>query len=172
MIGKLQGRLSDEQRAEVARVTEGVSVVDPGSIVDAARNPESPLHPLFDWDDSSAAHQHRLEQARAILMRYRVIVRRGNDRAKLVKVVPGFVSVGSGYRPTSEVMGSRETAAEQIRYEWGRIDSLLARLALICSSNPDMASLERWCETTRSAGARAVSSACDDRGDAWRRAEG
>lgn len=35
-------------------------------IVGAAKRPRSPLHGFFDWDDTSAAHQFRLEQARSL----------------------------------------------------------------------------------------------------------
>ncbi len=38
----------------------------PALIVKDARNPKSPLHNEFEWDDSKAAQQYRLEQARYI----------------------------------------------------------------------------------------------------------
>lgn len=36
-------------------------------ILDAARNPASPLHPKFTWDDEAAAEQYRLQEARGIV---------------------------------------------------------------------------------------------------------
>lgn len=41
-------------------------------IIDDARNSNSPLHDLFDWNDSNAAHQYRLYQASRVI---RVFVR-------------------------------------------------------------------------------------------------
>lgn len=38
----------------------------PESIVDAARNPKSVAHPLFEWNDSRAAQEFRLVQARSL----------------------------------------------------------------------------------------------------------
>jgi hypothetical protein len=37
------------------------------SVVDDARDPSSPLHARFDWDDTVAAFQWRLEQARCVI---------------------------------------------------------------------------------------------------------
>ena len=41
-------------------------------LVDEARNPEHPCHPEFEWDDTVAAHAHRLSQAGALTARFRV----------------------------------------------------------------------------------------------------
>ena len=45
----------------------------PAEVIDAARDPDSPGHRVFEWDDDKAAHQHRLEQARQLLAR-RVVI--------------------------------------------------------------------------------------------------
>ncbi|MCM0751538.1 hypothetical protein DEA98_10040 [Brucella pseudogrignonensis] len=39
----------------------------PDDVVADARNPNSPLHSFFEWDDSAAAHEHRLRQARQLI---------------------------------------------------------------------------------------------------------
>ena len=39
----------------------------PEAVVEAARCPDSPLHGGFEWDDSVAAAQYRLDQARYLL---------------------------------------------------------------------------------------------------------
>ena len=43
--------------------------VTPEIVVEAARDPASPLHSAFTWDDAQAAHEHRLAQARVLLRR-------------------------------------------------------------------------------------------------------
>ena len=40
--------------------------ITPEMVVDAARDPNSPLHSAFTWDDAQAAHEHRLAQARVL----------------------------------------------------------------------------------------------------------
>lgn len=39
----------------------------PGDVVVDAENESSPLHNCFEWDDTEAARQHRLEQARYVI---------------------------------------------------------------------------------------------------------
>ena len=42
------------------------------AVVDKAANPELKMHACFEWDDTEAARQHRLEQARYLLRSYTV----------------------------------------------------------------------------------------------------
>ena len=46
----------------------------PASVLDEARDEASPLHTHFEWDDSEAAEQYRLVQARGLIRRYKVTV--------------------------------------------------------------------------------------------------
>lgn len=39
----------------------------PDRVVADARDPNSPLHPLFEWNETEAAHQYRLVQARSLI---------------------------------------------------------------------------------------------------------
>ena len=41
--------------------------LDPHDVVESAADPASPLHSRFTWDNSAAAHQWRLEQARNLI---------------------------------------------------------------------------------------------------------
>lgn len=47
--------------------------LDKEHVLDAARDPSSPLHPKFEWDDTVAAEAHRLEQARQLIAHYRQV---------------------------------------------------------------------------------------------------
>ena len=52
----------------------------PVSVVERAKNKKSILHKLFEWDDSEAAEQYRLQQARKIVSHVvEVVVIRGNE---------------------------------------------------------------------------------------------
>lgn len=44
-------------------------LVQPEAVIEAAEDESSPLHPYFEWDDSEAAHQYRLVQARKLIVR-------------------------------------------------------------------------------------------------------
>ncbi|MFO0271514.1 MAG: hypothetical protein ACK53W_13385 [Gemmatimonadota bacterium] len=57
--------------ADVEQALRGLERPDgrivPAEVVDAARDPTSPLHGHFEWDDTVAAERHRLDQARQLI---------------------------------------------------------------------------------------------------------
>jgi hypothetical protein len=46
--------------------------LQPELVVEEARDPASPLHPYFLWDDEAAGHAWRVEQARQLIRSVRV----------------------------------------------------------------------------------------------------
>lgn len=48
-------------------------IIQPEAVVEVASDPQSPLHPHFVWDDSEAAHQFRLVQARSLVRRISIV---------------------------------------------------------------------------------------------------
>lgn len=52
---------------EIERLKNGNGQVMPADVVAAARSKRNPLHAVFEWDDSKAAEQHRISQARHML---------------------------------------------------------------------------------------------------------
>lgn len=60
-------------------------LIQPETVVANARDPASPLHTYFEWDDSAAAHQHRLAQARRLIRQFRII--------PAVETAPAYVNV-------------------------------------------------------------------------------
>jgi hypothetical protein len=52
--------------------------ITPELVVDAARDPDSPLHEFFTWDNDEAAEKHRLNEARSLIRSIRVDVKISN----------------------------------------------------------------------------------------------
>jgi hypothetical protein len=78
-------------------------------VVRAAENPESSLHSAFEWDDSEAAHQWRLCQARN-LIRVTVQYVEPIDAAPMrvfVSLSPDRAVEGGGYRDTVQVLTTK-----------------------------------------------------------------
>jgi hypothetical protein len=48
--------------------------LNPADVVEDARDPASPLHDFFEWDDDVAAQQWRLSQARLLIRRVKIQV--------------------------------------------------------------------------------------------------
>lgn len=82
--------------------SDGDGHLEPSAVVSAAQDPDSALHPHFEWDDTKAAHAHRLDQARDLI---RVIRIDEGERSP-----PAFVSIsdvsGVSYRPVADVRAS------------------------------------------------------------------
>lgn len=66
--------------------------ITPHAVVNDARPEDSPLHPAFEWDDTRAAEEHRLEQARCLIRSVTVIYDEKADKSP----VRAFVNVVQG----------------------------------------------------------------------------
>ena len=81
--------------------------LSPEKVVEwAAENPESDLHSRFTWDDSLAAHQHRLWQARKIITEVTVIYPDKKTRQVYVSIVESRGNVG--YESLVSVMSDKQ----------------------------------------------------------------
>lgn len=107
--------------AEIDRLTKTRGCAKPEWIVDDARDENHPMHDMFTWDDSEAAEQWRLEQARSLVRQVRVVFTEQPKREPLV--IRAFMSVkasddeksfdGRGYVPMYQVL-QREDYKKQI----------------------------------------------------------
>ncbi len=99
-------------RSEYARLRKTHGAVTPVVIVDAARDPKSPLHRFFDWDDSSAAEKYRRSQAGELIRRVQVYITKDG----LTQPIRVYASVLENdirqYQELTEVMANKVTAAE------------------------------------------------------------
>lgn len=101
---------TEELRKELlTHATDGVLRVE--AVVDAARDEASPLHTWFEWNESKAAHEYRLEQARRLIRRALVFVEFNGTEVP----VRAFISLGNdrkadggGYRTVVNVMADRD----------------------------------------------------------------
>jgi len=54
-------------------------LLTPAIVVEEASPEDSPLHSHFNWDDESAAHSHRIAQARKLMSSVQVVYREGTE---------------------------------------------------------------------------------------------
>lgn len=115
----------EEVLTHIAATNGGV--LTPDDVVEAARDPASPLHERFEWDDSKAAHAHRIYQARKVIASVRVIVR----ESERVMVVPQFVSTStfgqSRYEHIDAVRENKDASMRVLDDEISRAISCIAR---------------------------------------------
>jgi len=87
-------RLTDDQAQKYGdhiskTFSNGHLEVTPEEVVEDARSSTAPTHEFFEWDDSAAAEQYRLEQARYMIRSIFVVV----EEQTFVKETRAFVHV-------------------------------------------------------------------------------
>ena len=97
--------------AELKRLSgKNHGILSPEAVVEAAKNPNSALHTRFEWDNTKAAHQYRLWQARNLL---RVVVEIIDDGAEkipvnvFVSLTPDRTGDTGGYRQVIDVVSNK-----------------------------------------------------------------
>ena len=72
------GVLPDVAMREFRKIYDEKSAITPADVLDRATDLDSPLHYEFDWNDPTAAHAHRMDQARYMLRSLVVVVRKSD----------------------------------------------------------------------------------------------
>lgn len=80
-------------------------------VVRAARDESSPIHGAFDWDDQSAAEEHRKHVARVLMGSIKVVVKvQAPDGREQERITRALVAVrdaeGTQYVPIATVLAS------------------------------------------------------------------
>ena len=101
----------------------------PLSLVRAAKDPTHPLHGAFDWDDAKAGHAWRIEQARGLLVRVRMITEEREEQVSVIAYVrdPSKVFDEQGYRSTVKIADEKEQARAVVATELVRVLGCLGR---------------------------------------------
>ena len=118
---------------ELRRLAEvaGDEPLQPAAVVQAARDPNSPLHSQFEWDDSAAAQAYRLWQARALINR--VVVNFETTTGTVEHKV--FVSLTSdrnedgGYRVMTDVLSDTELRARLLSDAFAEMETFRKKYA-------------------------------------------
>lgn len=119
----------------------------PRDVLDRARDPDNVLHPLFTWDDTTAAELRRLDEARGVIMRVRVWVQPRPDKPAVQ--VRAFTSLatdrvsGLGYRPIEAVITDPVQRVALLRTALAELHSLQRRYAILVELADVFAAVER-----------------------------
>ena len=110
------------QAALMALYEANNNQLPPRSVVDAARDPSSPLHDEFEWDDDAAAEAYRLAQAGALVRRVlATIIKRDPKTKRLTATVtrqyqsrPSQRHRDGGYETLQDILSDEDKRAELI----------------------------------------------------------
>lgn len=118
-------------RAVLEMLEDDDGCITPDIVLDAAKDPGSPLHDHFEWDDAKAGHSWRLEQARQLIRAVRVEI--VNEAIEIPVVTYGYVRNPEmphreqGYISTVRVRSKEEIAREVVKQELARAVSAMRR---------------------------------------------
>lgn len=104
----------------------------PESVVEAARPASSPLHKYFEWDNTKAAQEWRLEQARYLIRVCVEVAKLPNNEPQEIRV---FVSLPSernkkgGYRLMVNVLSDVERREEMLQMALDELTRLRSKYA-------------------------------------------
>lgn len=98
-------------------------------VVADARRPDSPLHELFEWDDSVAAERYRESQARSLIRSYQLSVEYFDITVRAPEWVesPTKEAGEQGYVPLISLRDEPAQALEVLKDEFARVRSALQR---------------------------------------------
>ncbi len=96
----------------------------PEDVVADARNPNSPLHSFFEWDDSAAAEQYRLQQARGLIRAVVAIYVREDKPAVRTKAFVHINEPGAPhYREAGHAMSLTKTRKMVLQRAWQELQA-------------------------------------------------
>lgn len=70
----------DEQKKHILNMIEREGCITTEGIVKEATKTGSPLHDLFEWDNTKAGHQYRLQQARKYIKQVNAFISKEGDK--------------------------------------------------------------------------------------------
>lgn len=138
----------------------------PVDVVEAARDPASPLHSHFTWDDTEAAEKYRLMQARTLIRTVKLEITIRDVPLSVVGYVrdPGADAKTAGYRNVARLRTEEDAARAAIVDEMKRVSNAVRRakgLAAVLGVTDDIEQIETLARgvSERVAGAEAPAAA-------------
>lgn len=118
--------------AKVAQILEKLPQVTPAAVLESARSQKSPMHKLFTWDDTDAAHEWRLHQARQVIGALQVTYIEGP--VEPVKYMHATVRASNGdtrYNTVDEILSKRDTRNQLLNEALRELSSFRRKYAML-----------------------------------------
>ena len=121
----MKKRMIEKRLAFLTKKNDGV--LTPDDVLSEASNPKSPLHDQFTWDDTAAAHQWRLSQARELIRSVRIEFKVDSRNVSTVRYVRDpDAGEKQGYSDVTKLRTSKDLSraalAAELEQVKGRMD--------------------------------------------------
>ncbi len=97
----------------IESLTVGDGELSPSDVLKDASDPKSPIHDEFEWDDTKAAREHRLHQARKLIRSFEVVWIEEQVEVQTVAFVSLQEDKKASYRSVRTVLTD-----DQLRAQW------------------------------------------------------
>ena len=115
-------------------------------VVEAARDPLSPIHGAFEWDDTKAAEEHRLHQARKLLQSIQVTIltpKGGEVTTRLTVTTETVNPRKRQYTSTEYALADTELRAEVLKQALRELAAFRRRYAELSELSMVFAAIEK-----------------------------
>lgn len=105
-MGRKPVATTDAAQNTILAIVEQRGKITPKEVVDEARDPNSPLHDYFTWDDGVAAERYRQLEAIRLIKSYTIEFEEAKVEVKAFVSLPSDRVSGGGYRSIAAVMSN------------------------------------------------------------------
>lgn len=138
----MSNELREKRRKELRGLTKR-GLLRAEDVVEFARDPRTALHSIFEWDDSIAAHEYRIWQARQFL-RVEVLTEPNLPSMPLyVSLVGDRQREGGGYREMVQVLSNADMRKELLSQAFRELEEMKRRYASLQELAAVFASAEK-----------------------------
>jgi hypothetical protein len=135
---------SEVTSAALRQIEDREGRLEPAAVVEAARDPASPLHSHFTWDDSEAARKRRLDEARTLIRSVKLEV----THREVTITTPAYLRDPEAapdvarYRTVKAIKGDAEVARDALINEIGRVTAAARRARHLAIALGEVAAID------------------------------
>ena len=111
-------------KADAKRCAEEILSLDeiePETVLDKARDPNTELHKCFEWNDSKAAEEYRKIQAGQVI-RYLVIKSKTEDKGETQYRLLHKTEAKEPYKPITFIVQHEDEYAKMVQRAWNELE--------------------------------------------------
>ena len=139
------------EELERLRQNNGGEFVAPAAVVEfAKRNKRAALHKEFEWDNTKAAQQFRLDQARHLIRLYINVIEteNGNIPTRMYVSLEGDRKRSGGYRTLESVMTNAELREQLLQQALEEFQRVRRKYQTLQELTPIFAAMDRVVQRT------------------------